>query len=136
MKKSFAILMVMLFAGLVGCNNDDARYIDLNTGKTIKLEKDESGRMVDAETKNPVRIYVDTKTKDTIYGKTGKVINGHVVRRNDDTWAYDADISSDGGDDGDYKIKVENDGDVKIKDGDTKTKIDGETGEKKVKKDD
>ena len=28
-----------------------------------------------------------------------------------------------------------NDGDIKIKDGDTKTKIDGETGEKKVKKD-
>jgi hypothetical protein len=35
----------------------------------------------------------------------------------------------------DYKMKVEKDGDVKIKDGDKKTKIDGETGEKKVKKD-
>jgi hypothetical protein len=31
---------------------------------------------------------------------------------------------------------VEADGDVKIKDGDKKVKIDGETGEKKVKNDD
>jgi len=38
-----------------------------------------TGLMVDAETKKPVYIYVDTEKKDTIYGETGKVINGHVV---------------------------------------------------------
>jgi hypothetical protein len=36
---------------------------------------------------------------------------------------------------GDYKKEVEKDGDITIKDGDTKIKIDGETGEKKVKND-
>ncbi|MCE3281938.1 MAG: hypothetical protein K0Q66_675 [Chitinophagaceae bacterium] len=35
-----------------------------------------------------------------------------------------------------YKKKVEDDGDVKIKDGDVKVKIDKETGERKVKRDD
>jgi hypothetical protein len=38
--------------------------------------------------------------------------------------------------DGEYKKEVEKDGDITIKDGKTKVKIDGETGEKKVKKDD
>lgn len=37
--------------------------------------------------------------------------------------------------DGDYKKKVDKNGDVKIKDGDKKIKIDGETGEKKIKSD-
>jgi hypothetical protein len=33
------------------------------------------------------------------------------------------------------KIKTDEDGDIKIKDGDTKIKIDGETGKRTVKKD-
>ena len=36
----------------------------------------------------------------------------------------------------DYKVEVEKDGDVKIKNGNDKVKIDGKTGERKVKKDD
>jgi hypothetical protein len=133
MKNYFLMAMLVGCLAFASCSNADSRYVDLNTGKTVKLEKDESGLMVNAETKHSVDIYVDTKTNDTIYGKTGKVINGHVVRTND-TWNYDADVNADDNG-GDYKIKVEKDGDVKIKDGDTKTKIDGETGEKKVKKD-
>ena len=133
MKKNFLILMLLLCVGFLACNNADTRYVDLDTGKTVKLEKDESGVMVDAETKKPVHIYVDTKTHDTIYGRTGKVINGHVVKTGVDSYAYDADLKSN---DDDYKIKVDNDGDFKIKDGDTKMKVDAETGEKKVKKDD
>lgn len=122
------------------CDNADSRYVDLNTGKTVKLEKNESGLMVIAETKKPVNIYVDTKTNDTIFGKTGKVINGHISKTGDNNYTYNADISLDeDGEykikDGDYKMKVESDGDIKIKDGDTKTKIDGETGEKKTKND-
>ena len=88
--------------------------------------------MINTETNEPVYIYVDTKTKDTIYGRTGEVINGHVYVTSDGKYKYD-------GDDeykikyGDYKKKVDGD-EVKIKDGDTKIKI--EDGEKKVKKDD
>lgn len=134
MKRIFLLSMVCASGLWMACNNADTRYVDLNTGESIKLEKDESGVMVNAETKRPVDIYVDTKTNDTIHGRTGKVINGHVEKSGDNTWVYKTD--SDGEwkvKDGDYKMKVEKDGDVKIKDGDTKIKIDGETGEVKKK---
>ena len=88
--------------------------------------------MVNSETNEPVYIYVDTKTNDTIYGASGKVINGYVVKTSDGKYKYDGDdeykIK-----DSDYKKKV-NGEEVKNKDGDTKIKI--EDGEKKVKKDD
>lgn len=125
------ILGFITFVFFTGCDNKD-HYVDLETGKTISVEKDATtGYMVNAETKQPVDIYVNTKTNDTIYGRTGKVINNLVVRHPDGKFVYEED-----GDDkvkeGDYKKKVEEDGDVKIKDGDTKTKIE-EEGEKKVK---
>lgn len=109
------------------------RYLDLTAGEYIEVEKDEkTGRMVNSKTHEPVYIYVDTKTNDTIYGANGKVINGYVVKTGDGKYKYDGEdeykIK-----DGDYKKKVDGD-EVKIKDGDTKIKID--EGEKKVKKDD
>ena len=124
MKTMFVfIVAVVNLLYFTGCENK-GRYIDLKTGKTISLEKDPTaGYMVNADTKNPVEIYVDTQTHDTIYGRTGKVINNQVKRHPDGTFTYQ-------GDD-DYKIKVQEDGDIKIKDGDTKVKIDD--GEKKVK---
>jgi hypothetical protein len=132
-----------------GCKSDQ-RYIDLASGEHINIEKDSTtGYMVNADSRKPVNIYVDTKTKDTLYGRTGEVVNGK-VKKNGEKWEYEDDeftykegdyklkVESDGDykiKDGDYKKKVENDGDVKIKDGDKKVKIDGETGEKKVKDD-
>lgn len=134
-------------------------YVDLETGETVKLEKDSvTGAMINVETGKPVTLYVNKKTKDTIYGPTGAVVNNK-LRLNDDGKYIYADASEyNGGDDGEYKVegddykekyedgeykvkdgdykkKVEADGDIKIKDGDTKIKIDGETGEKKVKRD-
>lgn len=140
MKKIFLMSILVIPFLWTACNNADSRYVDLNTGKSVKLEKNESGLMVNAETKKPVHIYVDTKTNDTIYGKSGKVINGHILITGDNSYSYDADLNSDVDGEykiknGDYKMKVESDGDIKIKDGDTKTKIDGETGEKKTKND-
>ena len=121
----------------ISCTAEKDRYVDLRTGENIELEKDsETGVWVNAETKKPVYMYVDTKKNDTIYGKSGLVINGHIVRSDDNVYWYDVDhkeeykVKSD-----DYKMKVEKDGDIKIKDGDKKTKIDGETGEKKIKND-
>lgn len=134
MKKLVVVAIIASAAVWASCDNSNDRYLDLGTGEKVKLEKDETtGLMVNAETKKPVYIYVDTKTNDTIYGSTGKVINGYIVSVDGKYW-YE-------GDDeyklkyGDYKKKVDEDGDIKIKDGDTKTKIDGETGEKKVKSD-
>ena len=139
-------LMVSLGLGIAvfsACSDSKSRYLDLSTGKAIELEKDGvTGLMVNKETGEPVYIYVDTKNNDTIYGKTGKVINGHIVLNAEKAYVYDEDeklkISNSGSveyKDGDYKVEVEKDGDVKIKDDDKKVKIDAETGEKKVKKD-
>src|ERR1700704_3617250 len=107
----------------MACTSASARYIDLNTGKHINIEKDpQTGYMVDAETKKPVDIYVDTETKDTIYGRNGKVINGMVVKTEAGVYEYHV-----------ITEPKDNTGEIKIKDGDTKIKI--KDGEKKVKKD-
>jgi len=126
---------------LIGCKDrTESDYYDLNKGEDVSLVKDENtGLMVDAETKKPVYIYVNKKTKDTIYGATGQVINGYVIRLEDGKYKYD-DLKvkqDEDGDfklkEGDYKRKADADGDTKIKDDDTKKKVDGETGEVKNK---
>ncbi|MEP7228659.1 MAG: hypothetical protein ABI691_00325 [Ginsengibacter sp.] len=139
---SFIAFCLFISTAITSCADNDHRFVDLETGKHINVVKDSAnGYMVNADTKEPVIIYVDTETKDTIYGKTGKVINDHVIKTEEGKYKYvsNDDMKSDDGSykikDGDYKKKVEADGDIKIKDGDTKIKIDGETGEKKVKKD-
>ena len=125
------------------CSKVNGRYIDLSTGQPVNLVKDEqTGAMINKETKEPVYIYVDTRKHDTIYGSTGEVINGHVYKDNNGKYVYDNDEklkTEPNGEikykDGDYKVKIEKDGDMTIKNGDKKTEIDGKTGEKKVKKD-
>ncbi len=130
-----AIIGLVTVSFWSGCRPQD-RYLDLSTGEGVDLEKDDNtGLMVRADTRKPVDIYVDTKTNDTIYGPTGKVINGQVVKLGEWKYKYDDGEYKIKNDEADYKKKVEKDGDVKIKDGDTKTKIDGETGERKVKRD-
>ena len=144
MKRVISLISAAIFIITVGgCSSPQNRYINLSTGKAIQLDKDQkTGYMVDKETKQPVYIYVDTRKKDTIYGKTGQVINGHVVMDKDKKYVFDGDeklkIDNNGAvkyKDGDYKVEVEKDGDMKIKNGDKKVKIDGVTGEKKTKKD-
>lgn len=129
--KTTVCLSLFAIVLLTSCKRE--RYYDLTAGKYIEVEKNEkTGVVVNAETREPVYMYVDTKTHDTIYGRTGEVINGHVYVTSDGKYKYD-------GDDeykvkyGDYKKKVDGD-EVKIKDGDTKIKI--EDDERKVKKDD
>ncbi len=128
----------------------------MSTGKNVELEKDlATGLMVRKDTKQPVEIYVDTKTHDTIYGPIGKVINGFVVKNNDGKYEYydsnKAGTAEHPGNgeytikNGNYKKKVEGNGEYKIKsgdykkkvekDGDKKIKINGKTGERKVKTD-
>ena len=107
------------------------RYYDLTAGRYIELEKDEkTGLMVSSTTHEPVYIYVDTRTNDTIYGATGKVINGYVIRTSDGKYKFDEEeykVKND-----DYKKKVEGD-EAKVKTDDKKIKTDEE--EKKVKND-
>ena len=126
------VLVLIVSASLFFTACKQGRSYDLTAGEYIEIEKDDQGRVVNSKTHDPVYMYVDTKTKDTIYGSTGKVINGYVVKTSDGKFKYEGEdeykIK-----DGDYKKKVDGD-EVKIKDGDTKIKI--EDGEKKVKKDD
>jgi hypothetical protein len=134
MKLVSVLFSIALMSVLVSCESK-ARYVDVNTGKELDLVKDESsGLMVEAGSKKPVYMYVDTKNNDTIYGSTGKVVNGQVVKTNDGGFKFTGDYEYKSAD-GNLKVEVERDGDIKIKDGDNKIKIDGETGEKKVKKD-
>ena len=126
------LLMFALSASIVLTACNQHRYVDLTSGEHIDLIKDEkTGLMVDSKTHKPVYMYIDTKTNDTIYGSTGRVINGHIVKTDEGKYKYD-------GDDeyklknGDYKVKIEGD-EIKIKDGDKKIKI--KDGERKEKKD-
>jgi hypothetical protein len=143
--KSFFILALSISA-FSSCDNKET-FVDLETGKEITVTTDSAtGYMINAETKEPVGIYVNNKTHDTIYGRTGKVINNLVIKNTDGKFSYADDteikvkdegatikVTTDGNGDDDYKKKVEKDGDVKIKDGDTKIKI--EDGKKKIKRD-
>lgn len=142
---------------------DSVRAIDLETGETVTVVKDTStGKFINAKTGEPVNLFVNTKTKDTIYGPTGDVANNQVRKTEEGKYVYygkikdgefkmererDGDYKVKYGDDykekyndgeykvkqGDYKKEIEPDGDVTIKKGDKKVKIDGETGEVKVK---
>lgn len=165
-------LTIML--GTAACNNSEqGRFLNLTTGEEVSLVEDENGIMLDEETKKPVLLYVDTRTNDTIYGPTKKVVNGNIVRVEKGVYLYDdggekkikidgeeykvedgqvkvkregeeykykdgnVTIKSEGGEYKEerkgYTKKVDEDGDVKIETKDKKYKIDGETGETKVK---
>src|SRR4030095_17131422 len=135
MKRVLIMSAVTATLLLYGCEErTKSGYYDLNTGKTITLVKDEiTGLMVDAETRQPVYIYVNRRTKDTLYGATGEVINGQVVRTDNGSYKYgNLTIKEDeDGDfkikDGDYKRKSDEDGDVKSKDEEDKTKTSVDT---------
>lgn len=138
MKKTLLLPAAAALVVLVSCKDQTkSAYYDLNKGESVELAKDENtGRLVNAETREPIYIYVNKETGDTILGSTGQVINGHVTE-SDGKYTYaEVKIDEDGDykiKEGDYKEKMEKDGDLKIKDGDSKTKVDGETGEVKHK---
>ena len=135
MKKITVILLTSVcLAGWMSCHNPEARYVDLNTGDRIKVKKDTRGRLVNAADEKPVRFYVDTKTSDTLDGRTGKVVNGELVKVDNGTYEYLVVRETLAADD-EFKRKIEEDGDIKIKTSKKKIKIDGKTGKRKVKAD-
>ena len=103
---------------MYSCKNEkDSHYVNLATGEQVSLVKDEkSGLMIDSISRRPVILYADTRTGDTIYNPTGKVVNGNIKRVNEKVYVYN---------DGEREIKIEGD-EYKVKDGDSKTKIDGD----------
>lgn len=109
----------------MACEPANAKYIDLATGEVVILERDEEkGEMINVETGKPVRLYVNSKSEDTIYGPSGKIVNNELVRLND-MYVYNGDE--------DYKLKLEENGDYEEKIGDeykAKSDADGDYKEK------
>ena len=123
MKKILVIITVVMGLFWTSCKQEKETYVDLRSGQPVKVEKDPvTGAWLNAETKEPLYIYVDTKKNDTIYGKTGAVIDGHVVKSDEVYW-FDEDL------DKKNEVKV-NTGDYKIKTDGKKIKV--EDGVKKV----
>lgn len=131
-------LVVSPFVVLAACSGTEAKYQNLASGEKVYIIKDSvSGVAIDSITREPVLLYVDLDTRDTIYGTTGKIVNNAVIRNEDGTYIVDeSKLKIDGAEinvgqgEGDVKIKIDGD-EMKIKTDDKKIKIDGD--EKKVK---
>ena len=142
-------LFLVLAVGLLASCKQNEGYVDLNTGETITVKTDpETGYIVNAETDKPVYLYINKSNGDTLYGRTGKVVNTKVVMAGNSRFEYNDDeyytyrngtyvkkVDGDGDvkiTDGDYKKKIDDDGSYKIKEGDYKKKVD-EDGNIKIK---
>jgi hypothetical protein len=153
MKKYFGFFTMLVAVGVSSCKTNTGEAVDLRTGKTIQVVKDEQkGYMVNAETKKPVYLYVTTSGKDTIYGRTGVKVSNNLVKTSSGSYRYtgdneyifrngdyiiktgtDTDSEEDATVDNTVeKYKVQGDGDIKIKDGDYKKKIET-NGDVKIK---
>src|SRR4051812_6136656 len=130
MKALKTILIAMASAVIwMACSDTKNRYVDLSTGQPVELVKDEkSGLMINATTGRPVRMYVDTRTHDTIWGSSGKVINGNISKSGNGTYVY----ANAGDDDADYKVKTDKDGSCKVKVGEEYKKKVDEDGDVKI----
>ena len=141
---------------LAACSNkkvEAGKYVDLNTGDSISVIVDPvTGYAINAETNKPVYLYVSET--DTIF-TTGQRVNNMIIPIDNGKYEVDAtkikvddasvkikyeDYEREYGQaytvkDGDYKKKVEADGDMKIKDGDYKQKVESD-GDVKIKTDD
>jgi len=74
--------LYFFMVGLISCSGNAYRYVDLNTGKRINVIRDTTtGYRINAETKEPLMVYYDSKTRDTLFGKTGEVINNKIIVR-------------------------------------------------------
>jgi hypothetical protein len=105
-------------AGATGTINirPDVSYVDLTSGKQVRLRVDTVTRyVVNAETSQPIYFYIDPSTSDT-FDRSGQVVNNALIRGNDGSYTVDESR---------LKIKTQDDGDMKIKDGEgNKLKID------------
>lgn len=157
MKNKLSGLLLIAFSFIMA-SSANAQYVDLTTGKSITIIKNQAnGMMYNPETQRVVYLYINPSTKDTFYGRTGENINGKVMRMTTGRYVYNGDEGyvfdqgefrprreSDGyrkifqGDGdvklkgGDFKKKTEIDGDVKVKEGDAKAKAKAD-GDLKVK---
>ena len=105
----------------------NASYMDLSSGKTFSIDRDTvTTYYVNRETREPVLYYVNVATNDT-FDRSGRWINGSLIKMDDGTYSVDESR---------LKVKTDEDGDMKMKDGEgTKVKMDGNEAESKIKTD-
>jgi hypothetical protein len=102
-------------------------YVNLSTGSSVKIRKDSStGYAVNEETNEPVYYYIDISTHDT-FDRSGRIVNNALTKGTDGS--YNVDESR-------IKVKTQDDGDLKMKDEDSKVKVDADGNNTKVKSDD
>ncbi|MDB5246508.1 MAG: hypothetical protein JWQ40_902 [Segetibacter sp.] len=106
-------------------------YVDLYSGSTVKLEKDEkTGYYLNAETHTPVEYYIDQSTNDT-FDRSGRVVNMALIKGSEGKYTVNESKVKIQGDgdlkvktaDGGAKVKIETDGDAKYKDDSVKIKV-------------
>jgi hypothetical protein len=103
-------------------------YIDLKTGKTIRIRKDPANNTYVAEDMTPLDIYVNTVTYDTFWGPEAVPVNNALIHDASGMWIVDemrVERNGEGykakSEDGELKIK-DNENELKMKDGDAKLK--------------
>ena len=58
----------------------DTKYIDLKTNKEVKISIDTTqGMLVNDETNEPIDLFVEPMTHDTIYALTGTIVNNALI---------------------------------------------------------
>jgi hypothetical protein len=63
----------------------NTKYLDLRTKKEVVVKIDTvKGEVVNSETDEPIDLFVEPTTHDTIYGQTGTVVNNYITHYNDD----------------------------------------------------
>jgi len=127
-------------------NSEAGKYMDVRTGRPVRLSVDRSsGRVMNTETNQPVTRYIYVDNNDWwVYDWEGnrlgqaKMENDRVLFDDNGNWVdYDVKWKDDATD---SKVKMDED-EYKMKSGDTKVKVekDGDTkiktGDKKIKKD-
>ncbi len=115
-------------------------YVNLSTGEPVTIVRDdEKGFYVYSDTKQPIEkdlYFVDTSSRDTLYGPSGLVVNNALIKTPAGTYTLNEQMIERDGDEikiktADGKLKIDGD-EVKYKEGeDIKSKSDGD--ESKVK---
>lgn len=120
---------------------NNSKYVDLKTGQPVDLYYDSKKKKTYSASNNePVDLYVNVATGDTIYGEGRFVVNNYIIKTEDGKYKLDnKKVKIDGDEikikEGNKKFKMSAD-EMKMKDGDTDTKIKADADESKVKTED
>lgn len=120
---------------------NNSKYVDLKTGQSVDLYYDSKKKKTySASTNEPVDLYVNVATGDTIYGEGRYVVNDYIIKTEDGKYKLDnKKVKIDGDEikikEGNKKFKMSAD-EMKIKDGDADAKLKVDNDESKMKTED